>query len=456
LAAMVDLRHWSVVASLAALIACQRPSERASEPEPLEVASEQAQVIVTGRVVRDGAPLPGVRVSYGGGDRDSALSDEAGEFRLVVVDEFARAPALHVYLKTADEHGFFIALRNHGGPIAASFDLTEPLRVELHDGSAEDQAWIDVQAWMEHETSEWWHIAPDDHAAQLAAWARIAEAIAAEPDSYRRSLMSIAQFQIGQSKPEVGLERAATAQAVLDEIGLDDPRWAINQWLLPAVAYESGRWAELGPRLDELIGSHPQPEVAAFVALARYMEYTRNDATADAEAVWQRWLDRPALARTAIGMVMASMGPKRPLAPGQPLPEVCVEELDGGSLCLADLRGRMVVLEIWTTWCKNCREVAEQLRSAQAALPGDDAPVFVSINYYDSPEAIAEYMRDVSMPWRHGWVAEAEREAFVQTLGVQSVPVLALIDVDGMILASSPELRAGALLEQIEARRRAP
>jgi hypothetical protein len=82
--------------------------------------------------------------------------------------------------------------------------------------------------------------------------------------------------------------------------------------------------------------------------------------------------------------------------------------------------------------------------------------VFVSINYDDSPEAIAEYMRDVSMPWRHGWVAEAEREAFVQTLGVQSVPVLALIDVDGMILASSPELRAGALLEQIEARRRAP
>lgn len=395
-------------------------------------------------------------MSYGGGELGAQVTDEAGEFRLIVTDEFACAPALHVALSTPDGHGALIVLRNPERPITASFDLTGPLRVELHDGSAEDQAWLDVQAWMEHEWIEWGHIGKDDHAAHLAQWDRVAEAIAAEPDPYRRSLMSVAQFQIGQSNPEVGLDRTATAQAVLDQLGLEDPRWAINQWLLVTVVYESGRWTELGPRLDELIGRHPQPEVAAHVALVRYLEHTRNEATADVEAVWQRWLDRPALAHTGLGLAMASMGPKRPLAPGQPLPDVCIEDFAGGELCLANLRGRMVVLEIWATWCHGCGEVADQLRGAQTALPGDHAPVFVSINPYDEREAIAEYLGKVSMPWRHGWVVEAEREAFMQAFDVRSVPILALVDADGTIVASSPELDADEVLERIEALRPAP
>src|SRR5690606_17361638 len=171
--------------------------------------------------------------------------------------------------------------------------------------------------------------------------------------------------------------------AALDQLGLEDPRWAINQWMLPTALFESGRWEQLGSQLDELVTRHPQPEVAAYIALVRYMGYSRDGATVEAEALWQRWLERPALARTGLGAVMISMGPQRPLAPGQPLPELCVEDLAGGELCLAELRGRVIVLELWATWCKGCREVAAELRTAHAALTGDDAPLFVSISLAD-------------------------------------------------------------------------
>jgi len=136
-----------------------------------------------------------------------------------------------------------------------------------------------VSAWADHEFGEWQHRAKDDHAAQLAHWARIAEAIAAEPDEYRRGLMTAAQFIIGTSDPEAGLDRSAIARAAIDQLGLEDPRWAINQWTLVTALFESGRWDQLGPQLDELITRYPQPEIAAHVALVRYIRYSNNGPT---------------------------------------------------------------------------------------------------------------------------------------------------------------------------------
>jgi thiol-disulfide isomerase/thioredoxin len=452
-------RSVFVVAALA-VVACRGPTEPAAAPEQPVARSQadaQQQVTVTGRIVRGGLALPGVRVSYGLlPDDDAIVSDEAGEFRLVVDEEFARAPALYLYLITADNDRFAAVLLSLGGTISASFDVSGPLRVDASDGNIEQQAWLDVRAWAEREASEWLNTAKDDHAAQLAQWARIAEAIAAEPDQLRRSLMTVAQFHIGRGQPEAGLDRSAIARAALDELGLDDPRWAMYPWTLLVAVHESGRWHQLAPRLDALISEHPQPDVAAMIVLERYFQTSTEGPASEAEAIWQRWLDRPTLARTGVGRTIASLGPKRPLAPGQSLPELCAEDLDGGPLCLADLRGRVVVLELWSTWCQGCQKMAAKLRAAHSACSGDDAPLFVSIDVYDPPEQLAEFLRGEPMPWRHGWVVEGEREGFREALGVESIPTLVLVDAKGTIVASTPELEAEQLLERIEALRREP
>src|SRR5690606_33315977 len=281
---------------------------------------------------------------------------------------------------------FAAVLRNRGESMTVSFDVSGPsLQVELPDASAEEQAWLDVNAWANREWTEWQSTAKDDHAAQLAQWTRIADAIAAEPDEVRRDLMTAAQFHIGRGAPEHGLDRSAIAQAALDRLGLDDPGWAMYPWLLPVAVFESGRWPELSPHLDELITTHPQPEVAAVIALERYVQTQADGPPTEAQAIWRRWLERPALARTGVARAMASLGPTRTLAPGQPLPDVCVEDLDGGPLCLADLRGRMVVLEIWAIGCEGCQKAVADLRAAHAALTGNDAPLFVSSSQWDQP-----------------------------------------------------------------------
>jgi thiol-disulfide isomerase/thioredoxin len=62
--------------------------------------------------------------------------------------------------------------------------------------------------------------------------------------------------------------------------------------------------------------------------------------------------------------------------------------LGGGTLDLASLRGHVVVLNVWGSWCGPCRKEAPELASAAAQLTGPAAPpgpkvAFVGINTRD-------------------------------------------------------------------------
>jgi thiol-disulfide isomerase/thioredoxin len=61
------------------------------------------------------------------------------------------------------------------------------------------------------------------------------------------------------------------------------------------------------------------------------------------------------------------------------LPDVVFEGPDGAPMSLADLKGKVVLLNIWATWCVPCREEMPQLNALQAGLGGGDFEV-VAIN----------------------------------------------------------------------------
>ena len=87
-----------------------------------------------------------------------------------------------------------------------------------------------------------------------------------------------------------------------------------------------------------------------------------------------------------------------PLTSG-PAPEFTLETFDGESIALSDLRGQVVVINFWASWCGPCEEEAADLEQAWR----DYRPLgvtFLGVDYVDTePEARAYLAKwDVTYP----------------------------------------------------------
>ena len=73
--------------------------------------------------------------------------------------------------------------------------------------------------------------------------------------------------------------------------------------------------------------------------------------------------------------------------------------LDGDELDIADYRGKVVVLNIWGSWCAPCRQEAPEMVEVAAELPADEV-AFVGIDVRETSKANAEaFIRSYDIPW---------------------------------------------------------
>lgn len=57
---------------------------------------------------------------------------------------------------------------------------------------------------------------------------------------------------------------------------------------------------------------------------------------------------------------------------GQPAPEFSLADLKGNAVRLANLKGRVVFINVWATWCEPCRQEMPAMQALYTALAGPD------------------------------------------------------------------------------------
>jgi thiol-disulfide isomerase/thioredoxin len=114
---------------------------------------------------------------------------------------------------------------------------------------------------------------------------------------------------------------------------------------------------------------------------------------------------------------------------GATMPELKSEDLEGKEVKLSDLRGKVVVLNLWATWCPPCRAMIPHERELVKRLK-DKPFVLVSISGDDKKEALTTFLKTNDMPWTHWW---GGRGPLMTQLDIQYFPTIFVLDARGVI-----------------------
>ena len=135
----------------------------------------------------------------------------------------------------------------------------------------------------------------------------------------------------------------------------------------------------------------------------------------------------------AEGWIKVKPGTPAPAANSkfQPAPEVELSTLEGQPFHLTDLRGHVVLLNFWATWCIPCRAEIPEFNAMQRELkPQGLEVVGVSTSPGDTVAAIRDFQKDLKQEYTVLRGAEEIGEKFGNGPGL---PVTYLIDRDGRI-----------------------
>lgn len=144
--------------------------------------------------------------------------------------------------------------------------------------------------------------------------------------------------------------------------------------------------------------------------------------------------------------------PRGLLEVGAIAPDFALKDLDGNEVMLAALRGKVVVLDFWASWCGPCKRAMPFLQELHAAYEANAATkgkvVILGMNTSESdPAAARRVIREKSLTY--GCLLEADAASLAY--GVTGLPALFVIDPNGRITVSHEGFGAEGFIAHMRA-----
>jgi thiol-disulfide isomerase/thioredoxin len=116
---------------------------------------------------------------------------------------------------------------------------------------------------------------------------------------------------------------------------------------------------------------------------------------------------------------------------GKPL-EIKFSALDGREVDLQKLKGKVVLVDFWATWCGPCMRALPDVKTTYEKLHPKGFEI-VGISYDDNKEALQRTISSENMTWPQHFDEANAGKKFSEEFGVSTIPTMWLVDKKGIL-----------------------
>jgi cytochrome c biogenesis protein CcmG, thiol:disulfide interchange protein DsbE len=156
------------------------------------------------------------------------------------------------------------------------------------------------------------------------------------------------------------------------------------------------------------------------------------------------------LAILGLGLVRSQQGP---VSVGATVPDFTLTTFDGETVGIRDLRGQVVVINFWASWCKPCEQEAAELEQAYQQYK-DQGVAFLGVDYVDTDREALAYLEKFGVTYSNGPDLGTR---ISQAFRIRGVPETYIVGPDGRLAAIKigPYQSLDEIARQIETARAA-
>ncbi len=122
-------------------------------------------------------------------------------------------------------------------------------------------------------------------------------------------------------------------------------------------------------------------------------------------------------------------------------PEIAAAAVQGAdahsgedNVSLADLEGRVVVVNFWASWCGPCRVEQPDLNAAWELFPADEV-VVIGVNIEDTRANALAHLEEYGVPYLSLFDPVNELAGRFSGIGARTIPTTLFLDTEGRVAA---------------------
>ena len=109
----------------------------------------------------------------------------------------------------------------------------------------------------------------------------------------------------------------------------------------------------------------------------------------------------------------------------------------GDSISLSSLKGKVVIVDFWASWCVWCRKETPNLKKQYAKYKEHGLEI-VSISFDTDEKKWRHAMEEDDMPWLQAWDNRGVKDSKItQSYGVSSIPYIFIVNKEGKLVANN-------------------